>query len=96
MNVLIKSVLLTLLSLISSTGIAIASSDYKISSYVSKSDNTVYVVFCNNGTTMCNYSWDSLCKEGAAHNSDPEGIEVTAPGYMRANNGAPMRMFICK
>lgn len=96
MQAINKLVLLSLLLFFSNIGLTIASPDFKMYSYTSKSNKEVFEVVCDNGTTMCNYSWDSLCHEGAAHNSDPDGNETEAPGYIRDPQGIPSRIFICK
>jgi len=70
--------------------------DHVIGDYISKSDNKVYVVYCKNGTTTCNYVWDELCDEGQAHNADPEGSEMESSAFMRNKNNEPLRIFICK
>lgn len=71
-------------------------SEYDILSFVPQgSSNTVYMLRCKNGTTVCNYKWDEICVTGKATNTNPLGTPDTAPGYMRDRENRPMRIFIC-
>ena len=55
----------------------------------------LYGIRCKNGGTMCEYNPRTLCKEGVAKSSDPDGNIISAPGYSRDNNNRPIAMFIC-
>jgi hypothetical protein len=70
--------------------------DYDVLVYKTKTGEPLYALVCDSGTTECNYKWASLCKDGAAQNSDPWGEVIPVPGYSRDKNNRPMRMFVCK
>jgi len=69
--------------------------EYDIVSLKTPFGDTVYGLRCKNGTTNCNYKWDSLCKVGVAKNSDPLGGISDVPGYSRDGDNRPIRMFVC-
>lgn len=89
--------LLTVTSVFSQTAAPIsADAEYDILFAKTQAGQPIYALVCNNGTTNCNYKWNSLCKDGTAQNSDPTGNVSDAPAYVRDKNNRPMRVFVCK